>query len=369
MQTRKTKMNKLNVFKYGRGIMVVLLAIFVLASCNKDNDKISAPAGAYSNGFFILNEGWFGIETGSVNFYGYGADTLQEKVFSKENDGSAPTTLSAPLEDGVIINNQMFLISKSGGPITVADPATLKQTAQITMSGSDFRSMAAIDNNTAVVSSGNSIYTIDLTNLTINTTAVFTGSNIKKLYVSGKYLLASDQGGVDIIQLSDWKSVSHFDGPTEGYVQTPDGKVYGAGGNLLVAVDAAHQDTTQIALGQPIWRNDYAYNAPSIVSSARDNAVFYIAGPDYSATKIYRYVKGMPASLTAPFITLPSGESFYGTGLGYDKKNDQIITWSITGYTETDKNFLRFYNASTGALVKTIEYGHLYFPANIVFYP
>lgn len=366
----QTKFSSARLLKWDLRLLVFVLAIFIMVSCSKDDKTITAPAGPYSNGFFILNEGWFGHDASSVSFYAYGADTLQQKVFAKENNGSSPVTTSTTLEDGLIIGDRLYLIATTGGAVTVADPATLQQVGRLSLDGADFRSMAAIDASTAVISSGNSIYTVDLAGLTIHTEPVFTGNNIKKLYVSGDYLIASNNKGVDIIEMRDWKSIVHYNGPTEGYVKTPDGMIYGAGGHLLVSIDAVTQDTTQITLEQPIWSNDFAYNAPSLVSSLKENAVFYIAKPNtgFAGTSIYKYVKGSPLSLNTPFVTLPAGETFYGAGLSYDKKNDQIVTCSITGYTQTDKNFLRFYNASTGELVKTIEYGHVYFPANVVFY-
>lgn len=369
-QTNGINVKGNSLIQWSQRIMVLMLAVFILAACSKEDKKLTTPRGPYENGFFILNEGWFGKEAGSINFYAYGADTIQQKVFAKENNGNAPTLPSATLEDGLIIGDRLFVISAKGGPITVIDPATLKQTGQIQLEGSDFRSMAAIDKKTAVVSSGSKIYTVDLQNLSISAAPVFTGNNIKKLYVSGDVLVASDNKGVALIAISDWTLLSHFDGPTEGYVKTPDGQLYGGGGNLLVAIDAAKQDTFQVPLTQPVWVNDYTYNAPSLVSSSKENAVFYLAKPTsgYGANSIYKFKKEDPASTSSPFITLPAGETFYSTGLSYDKKNDQLVTWSISGYTESDSNFLRFYNAATGQLVKTIEYGHVYFPANIVFY-
>ena len=370
-QLKASNCNSLKNVPLSRLLWATLMAVLVMSSCSKNDDnKVPTPTGPYADGFFILNEGWFGHENGSVNFYQYGADTLQLGAFAAANDGNSPTTSAATLEDGIIIGNDLFLISAHDGPITVADAATLRELGQITLDGADFRSMAALDENTAVVSSGSDIYTIDLKSLTINATPVYKGSNIKKLVKEGDYLLASSNNGVDIIKISDWSLVKHFDGPTEGYVTTKDGTVYGAGGKLLVSMDAAAQDTTQVSLTQAIWSNDYTYNAPSLVASTKENAVYYIAQPTsgYSGNEIYKYVKGDAGSLNTPFITLPSGETFYSTGLGYDKKNNQIVTWSITGYGETDSNFLRFYDASTGDLNRSIEYKHVFFPGNIVFY-
>jgi hypothetical protein len=39
-----------------------LLSPFFFASCNKDDDKIEAPLGAYDNGVLILNQGTLDME-------------------------------------------------------------------------------------------------------------------------------------------------------------------------------------------------------------------------------------------------------------------------------------------------------------------
>lgn len=356
--------------KHFRFYGVFLTLVAVMASCSKDRQPdITLPDGPYANGFFIVNEGWFGQESGSVNYYGYGADTLQTKVFAAENGGQSPTISTATLEDGLRIGDKLFLISQYGGPITVADAGTLKALGQIQMEGADFRAMTALDEHRALVSSGDGIYIIDLSSLKIGAEPVYTGQNIKKLLVVDNYLLASSNNGVDIISTTDWSLLEHFDGPTEGYVKTPDGAVYGAADNLLVRINPANQDTAQIALPQGVFANAYSYTPPCLVASSRQNALFYVATPTsgFSGNTIYKYVKGDAASLAAPFISLPANETFYGAGLAYDKKEDQIVTISVTGFSETDRNFLRFYDASNGELVKTIEYGHLYFPASIVF--
>lgn len=352
------------------GVLLLLTCSIAFYSCSKDdNNQVPEPVGAYSEGFFILNEGWFQHESGSVSFYGYGQDTLMTNIYAKENGGAAPTTASATLENGLIFQNRLYLISKAGGPITIADAATLKALGTITLAGSDFRSLVPLDDTKAVVSSSDGIYAVDLKALTIDAKPVLAKGAVKSMLKAGNYLFASANSGVDIIDPSSWKITKHYDGPTEGYVKTPDGNIYGAGENMLVRIDPASLDTVQIPLVAPVWKNDYAFNVASVTSSAKENAVFYVAGPDFAATKIYRYTKDNAASLASPFITLPAGEQFYQTGLGYDKKHDWIVTFSITGYNETDKNFLRFYDAKTGSLEKTIEYGHPYFPASLVFQP
>ena len=353
--------------------MLVLTVAVAISSCSKDDAPPvvpPAPDAPYANGFFILNEGWFGHEPGSVTFYGYGEDTVRSFAFGKENDGATATTETGTLENGKIIGDNLFLLTKVAGLIVVADPTTLKEKARITLDGSDFRDIALLDESTALVSTGDELYTLDLLTFTLSAEPVYTGSNITNLYVEDGYLLAAENGGMDIIDLKDYSSVNHFAGISEGFVATPDGSVYGAGADVLVSIDAAGKDTTQIALSAAINQNSFAYTAPSLVSSTKQNVVYYVAADaSFSPKEIYRYVKDDASSLSAPFITLPAGEFMYGSGIGYDPKKDQIVTSSITGYGEADTNFLRFWDASTGELINTVEFGHPYFPAKLVFYP
>ena len=367
------KLNTKMVSSWAKQFMLVVAVAIAVSACSKDDQPPyvpPAPTGAYANGFFILNEGWFQHEAGSVNFYGYGEDSIRAFAFRNENDAALPTNETGTLENGKIIGENLFLITKVGGPIVVADAATLKEKARITLTGSDFRDITQLTESTALVSSGSNIYELDLHSFTLAETPVYTGENITNLYVDNGYLLAAENGGLRIIGLNDFKSVAQFGGVTEGFVSTPDGDVYGAASNVLVRINADH-DTTQIPLTADIAQNTFAYTAPSLVSSEKENAVYYIAADaiSYSPKDIYKYKKGDASSLDAPFISLPDGEFLYGSGIGYDSKNDQIITTSITGYDESSKNILRFYDAATGTLKSKIEYPHPYFPAKLVFYP
>lgn len=360
-------MSKTRVFQF----LSLVMAIWLIAGCSKD-DSIIHPepeAGPYENGFFILNEGWFGHEPGSVNFYKYGTDSLVRNAYAKENNNEAPSKEGSTLQNGMIYNGRLYLISKIGGDIVVADAKTLKKIGVIQMENSDFKSMAPVSINEALVSTNKGIFSINLETLEVDPTPVGGDDAAKDLLIAGGKLYACAHNGVDIYNVETEKLLKHYDGPTQGYVQTPDKMIYGGKEKLLIAIDPENiDDTTQIHLTTAINSNDFVYAKPSIVASSKENAVFYVgAGSSFNATEIYKFEKGKPATAQQPFITLPAGESFYETGLGYDWVNDQIITVSITGYSETDKNFLRFYDAKSGELQKTIEYDHIYFPAMIVF--
>lgn len=359
--------------KRGFQFLSLILATCLVVSCSKD-DPIPHPepeAGPYENGFFILNEGWFGNEAGSVNFYAYGTDSLINNAYARENNGEGASKEGSTLENGLIYDGRLYMISKAGGDIVVASATTLKKIGVIQMDNSDFRSMAPMAPGFAFVSTDKGILPVNLGSLKVDPTPIAGDGPVKDLFFSDGKLYASAHKGVDIYNINNMEAgevMKHYDGPTEGYVETPDKLVYGGSKKLLITIDPATMDTTQIHLVAPINQNEFAYSKSSIVASRKENAVYYVAASDdFKPNDIYKYEKGKPNSIQKPFITLPEGEQFYQTGIGYDWVNDQIITISITGYSATDTNFLRFYDAKTGALKKKIEYDHPYFPAMIVF--
>src|SRR5690606_14754000 len=64
--------------------------------------------GKYENGFFIVNEGWFGHGTGNVNFFRYNTHTLEDSIFTKENPDKNLEPLSSTLEFGSIYNDRFY---------------------------------------------------------------------------------------------------------------------------------------------------------------------------------------------------------------------------------------------------------------------
>ena len=44
---------------------------------------VSAVKADYTNGVFFLNEDWYGHDYGSLNFYSYGDEEMQYRVFRK----------------------------------------------------------------------------------------------------------------------------------------------------------------------------------------------------------------------------------------------------------------------------------------------
>ncbi len=356
-----------------------ILAI-TLYSCSRDNDGFTGPeqpelSKPYDNGFFIIGEGSYGKSAGTVNFYAYGADTVATRVYEKENPGkiTSNAAMTSTLQFAGIINGKLYLLSKINGPIVKVDAGTLKEEARYTQEASNWRSIVHVSGNTGLVSANDGVYYIDLTTLQVQSklqtvSAVNSGDMIK----TDNYIFVLQSNGVKIINVSSNNSfVKSFTNINRGLTTTPNGKVWGAVGTRLVAIDSK-LDTAGVTI--PVAVSSWGLDAPTILTaSTKENAVFY-----HSGTKIYKYIDGNPGSLDQPFITINESPFMVYGAIRYDKNKDYLIVNGIKGYGNASTiNYLLIYNASNGSLVKKIVYGgdetnldfqKIYFPTLSVFH-
>src|ERR1700761_5851192 len=109
------------------------ILLLALASCKKEQqsplskDKnisgsySTTATGKYTDGFFIINEGWYGHGDGSVSFYNTDTQTKQDSIFTTENPGKNLDPKTSTVEYGAVFNNKLFIVSKVGGPVVVTD--------------------------------------------------------------------------------------------------------------------------------------------------------------------------------------------------------------------------------------------------------
>ncbi|GAA6765037.1 hypothetical protein AAFH68_09710 [Flavobacterium sp. CGRL1] len=125
--------------------------------------------GAYENGFFMINEGWFGHGTGTVGFYRYDTKAIEDSIFVKVNPDKDLKPESSTLEFGTVFNKKLFLVSKVGGPVVVADAYSLKEEKRIpAQGGNDWRAIVGIDENQALLTSGKGIFKLNLNTMELN---------------------------------------------------------------------------------------------------------------------------------------------------------------------------------------------------------
>ncbi|MBS7562820.1 DUF5074 domain-containing protein [Mucilaginibacter sp. Bleaf8] len=329
--------------------------------------------GKYENGFFQINEGWFGHGTGTVGFYRYDTQKLEDSVYTKENPGKTLDPVSSTLEYGTIFNNKLFLVSKVGGPIVVTDAYSLKETGRVASAGgNDWRAFVGIDANKGLVSSQKGVFPLDLTTLTIGAKIDAISGQAGDMIKAGNYVFVLAQtGGVIILNASDYSVAKKISGMVVGFARTPDGAVWAAGGTSLVKINPTTLDVQTVTVPFTVFGSWGAWHPGSITASTKENLVYLAQNKSFSGGKtIYRYLDGDAASLQNAFITLPTGKELYGAGIGYNPQTNQLQVSTVqSGYgTNYSFNNLYFHDAVTGQLKKDVAYTGYYFPAVSVFH-
>ncbi|WP_276483870.1 DUF5074 domain-containing protein [Paraflavitalea pollutisoli] len=325
-------------------------------------------SGKYEHGILLVNEGWFGHENGSVNFYRYGQDTVETMVYHHTNPGK---DLGVTTQYGAVHNGRLYLVSKQG-PLVVADAKSLKETGRITTLPANGRAFLGLDNNNGLLSTASGIYKLDLNTLTVGDKIPNADGQIGAMLAAGDHLfIISQSKGLLILRKSDFGLVKNITGINQGLSKTPDGALWVAGGSNLVKINTTTLDTNRIVLPFSLGSPWSAWNVGTVTTSTTENAVFLAQTMSWGAggTKLYKYKSGDISSVAAPIATLPAGKEFYGGAVGYyAAKNELVVTAVQSGYGQNYQyNSLYFYDAANGSLKKTINYQHFYFPALMLF--
>ncbi|KAI9449980.1 hypothetical protein F5148DRAFT_1338197 [Russula earlei] len=283
--------------------------------------------GKYENGFFIANEGWFGTEPSSVNFYRYGADTIEQNIYKTVNPANNIGSNSSNLQYGTVYNGKLYLVNKVNGPLVATDAYSLKETAR-TATG-NWLAFAGIDSIHALLTASNGIYPLNLTTMTTGTVIPGITGQVGDIVKAGNYIFAITTSGATILNIADYTIAQSIPKVVVGFAVTPDGNVWCATSTgYIVKINPATLDVQQTQLAYTIKASS-PWQSTGITASTTENAVFIKSG-----VNIYKY----PQSTSAPFYTIASDKVFYGKGIGYDPASKQLIATVIGSPGHAEEN-------------------------------
>lgn len=360
----------------------------LIASCKKEdaltssslqkldvNTKTGVTAslitGKYANGFFIANEGWFGHGTGDLHFYSYSGDSLVQNVYQLENPTGALGGASNTLQFATFFNNKLYIVVKAGGPLVVTDGGSMVETGRIsTLPANDGHAFLGVDATHGLLSAADGVYPITLPSLAVGTkisgVSGYTGDMLKL----GSYIFVLSQtDGIVALNSSTYAVVKKFGAANLGFAAGKDGAVYATTADSLVRIDPATLTRTAVKLGFTVPSPWGAWRHAGISASTQESAIYIVRNNGFAGgTQLYRYVIGNAASLTTPFITLPTGQYFYGAGAAYNKETNELVATTLNGSMTGNINRVLIYDATTTTLKKTLTYNGWYFPAMPVFH-
>jgi hypothetical protein len=326
--------------------------------------------GKFENGFFIVNEGWYSKGPGDVNFYRNGEDSVYQNVFQRNNPGK---TLGNTTEYGAVFNNKLYLVSKEGAALVVADASTMKETGRIAQLPAKSNSFLGVNTGTGLIGTENGLYPVNLQNLTVGAKSSAVNGQIGSMIQAGAYVFVmSETDGVVALNSNDLSFAKKLVKADAGFAMTPNGTIWAGQAKYLFAIDPQSLKVDTIDAPFTLYGTWGVWNPGTMTASTVENAVFIGKANDEwgnNGREIYKYSVGNPASLQTPFITTPANRSLYASGVRYNPGNNTLVVTDIKsnyGPTAND-NALYIYDATSGGLKKSVAYMGFFFPAMPVF--
>ncbi len=166
--------------------MISLSVLFF--SCDKDESP-----GEYSNGIFIVNEGGYGNNNGSVSFYSYSTDSIFNNIFFNVNNRS----LGDVVQSVTVHNNKAYIVVNNSNKVEIADRNTFKAIGVI--SDVSLPRYLVVKDNIGYLScwGDNSVKVIDLeTNMVTQSIPVASGP--EKMCIVDDKLYVVNTGGFSV---------------------------------------------------------------------------------------------------------------------------------------------------------------------------
>lgn len=346
----------------------------------------SAPT-SFTNGYFMVNEEWFGHTNGSVNFINNNGQ-INYRVYSNANNNQA---FGATTQYGTIYGDKFYFISKQaadggdtqytpGGRLVVANATTMQKIAGFnTIGGGDGRSFLGVNERKGYIGTTTGIFLFDIDNLQVGSLVAGTNGKgqIGNMIRTSQHVYAVTQnGGILVINPNTNAIVQTIAGAFYSIVQAKDGSIWAIQQQKLVNINPATFATTEYAIPTTKYIGDWgAWYAGRLTYSTQQNALYWINSISSfaSGTKIVKF-DATSKTFNENFATIPGQDGTYkqipyGAALRVNPVTDELIlNTTESGYgAHYQKNWIHTFN-NTGVLTNTKTLNDYYwFPAITVF--
>lgn len=318
--------------------MKKLLCYFVcavligFASCSDDETVISnnseiiedsAPSQAMpSSGFYIVNEDWFGHDVGTINYFSHdGTPTYRAYRAANPDDKLGVTSQYA-----TIYGDNIYVVSKQGNRLVVADAKTLKKKVALEDIKGDGRSFIGVNPEKGYIATYNGITVFNNKDMVIgNSIEGIKGETGNMCIVGNRVFAVVKSKGLYIIKTDTDEVEALIEGTFATVVQSKDGNLWIGANKSLIKLDPYTLDKEVIDITQaPIDGTWFAWNAGSLCASTQQNVLYWAKG-----RSVVKYDIDTKELNTELYTIEPDSEgkarSFYAAGLRVDPLNDKLI--------------------------------------------
>lgn len=316
---------------------LVLLTAILFANLFLSCEEAEKSKGEYSNGVFIVNEGTFGNDNGSVSFYSNTADSVFNDIFNAVNGRS----LGDVVQSLTVSGEYVYIVVNNSNKIEVADKNTMEEIEVIENLSSP--RYIVVKNAIGYVScwGDNSIKIVDLNTFTVTGSITSQGAGPEKMHLKNDKLYVINSGGfgndstVTVINTTNNSVIKNIQVP-----YNPKDIVEDNSGNLWILSygnEIYNDDWTAIIGHTPsylykidptsdevvAWGELFAEQHPAHLEIDNDGTTMYVGG-GYSFAGIYK------VSVSNTNLTLNEISTDYFYGFNVDP-NSGVIFGAIAG--------------------------------------
>lgn len=321
---------------------LALCAGLGLAACSDDDEvnviKVIADdapqAAVEAGGFWVVNEDWFGHSDGTVNYFKQLASDSYEAAYrayraaNGEGDQLGTTT-----QFGAVWGDNIYLLSKQGNRLVVADAKTLAKKAVLTEIGGDGRAFVGIDDRKAYLSHSAGIAVFDLQSQSVGKQMEGASGQVGMMVLAGSRVFAvSASNGLYVINAATDEVEQTIEGSYYTATVSQDGNVWVAGSEGFRCINPLTLESTEMAYpeGGSMSSSWGAWNAGSLCASTQHNVLYWTAGGSMfgGGKTVFKY--DIDTRSTSVFYALGNSDEgtpleFYGAGLRVDPLTDNLI--------------------------------------------
>ena len=347
--------------------------------------SVSAQQKEYTDGVFMLNEGWFGTEKASINYLDKEGNWEYRVALAKNGETYelGTTGCYATIADG-----KMYIVSKKKSvadkeandpTLTVCDAKTMKVLAQINTilntegtAAADGRAFLAVkDFGKGFLSTTEGVYTFNLDDNTMGkliagTDGLANNQTGNMVYADGKVYAVDQCRGLLVIDAAKDELLKTVNNEGEGsynsIVQAKDGSIWLTCSKSTKAVEHIvkfnpSDDTTEtVELPEGVYppTNSWgAWNPDCFTASTTENALFWngATGDWSNGQHIYKFdIDSRQTSLLLDFTAAEEKPYVYGAACRMNPYSGDLYLSITKGSAWGDESELRVYDATTGAL-------------------
>lgn len=347
--------------------IVIVLVLFVLSSCKKEEAEQPSIPDALKNGALVLNEGLFQQNSSHLSWVNFDNNSVNNIFFAEVNNRPLGDTGN----DIQIYDGRVFVVMNVSSTIEILSATNGKLIKQVSMLQNGIAKQPRyiiFNQNKAYISCYDGyVDVLNLDNYEIET-RIKVGQNPEQLKVSKNKLYVANSGGLNFPNVDSTVSVIDLSTRTELIKITvglnPGSVEVDAQGNVFV-ISRGDFNTISSKLNKIDTDLDQKVNEyySGLSGMEKMNDFLLISrlenGQNYSVIDVFD--PSTSSTSQTALINLSGFATFYG--MQYIPASNQIACFDANGYTNTGS--IQYFS-NTGVSIKTFEVGLI--PKRIISY-